>query len=503
MADKDTAYSRILDFENAMCRRYGRSRMERYRNNYAYFAGENLPPDNVGQPLGINYAKPISEKHNHYLWGQWQEGRDIVGWQVDPLGNTEEDRKLAQSIVDYCYGVARKNKADVLFFDTGLNASIFGDAVLRVTWDNILEQVRWESILPEFVHFRWSPSNLDEIKEVVISYPISSADALEEFGTEGHSRWRMDQKTPLDIMQFPLYWELWTPKTFDRYIDDVLVKSVPNPVLGVNLRNFVHIANTRAGGEFYGFADCESVYALQDEINGKLADEGDTITNFAHPITIMRKYFGDVEDLPVGPDSVWDLGREGEAEYLQWKGTPPAIREYVESIMQVIFDTASMSPVAFGRHKGTQQSAIALAVEMLPVTERARWKRALWTSGLRDLVEVSILVEAQNKKLPFTYEQFKAHRVNVLWAPMLPRDEAALVNENVALFAAHVRSLQNVLVAMGEPDPGSEEARIWADLKKMVELGMKIAPPTASGSSSLPEGANQNTAKGRPQVKGD
>ena len=184
---RSTAYTRLLSFENSLSRRLGRSRMERYARNFAYYSGENLPPDNVEQPLGVNYVSQFNQKHTHYLFGQWET--DIINWRVTALDDSEAARELAQKISEYCQALTRRNEGNLVLFEAGLNASIYGDAVLRVTWDQDEGRVRWENVLPEFVHFRWHPSDITKVTEVILSYPMDRQDAYELYGTTGSPTW--------------------------------------------------------------------------------------------------------------------------------------------------------------------------------------------------------------------------------------------------------------------------------------------------------------------------
>lgn len=491
--------------------------MERYARNFEYYQGENLPPDNVEQPLGVNYARTFNDKHTSYLFGQWDEGKDIIDWRVLPSeGQKETDasRALAQKITDHLYKLARSNEINTKLPDCGRNGSIFGDSVIRVTWDDQEMRVRWENVLPEYVHVRWHPTDITRVVEVIVSYPISRADAKEMYGTYGYTTSRRTELNDPTMLGFTVYWERWTTEKFEQWIDEVCVKSVPNPYSTVDARGsfipgvipFIFIPNCPAGGEFYGFADAEPAFLVQDELNRKLADQGDIINNFAHPITIINNWFGDVEDLPVGPDQVWDLGREGKATLLQWEGSPPAVMDFVNTLLGIMFDLAAISPVAYARHRGTQQSAIALAIEMMPMTERARWKRSIWSEKLRKLMRMSVYLEKlHNVELPFSFDEFLKHEIQIVWAPMLPRDRMALVQENVTLVINHLRSIEKALVEIGTEDASDERDKILKDLEELVKLGVQLQGINAAGggtggtgSSALPDGMSNASVKGRP-----
>lgn len=514
--DRSNAYSRILEYEQAMARRQGRDRMARYYNNREYYDGNNMPPGGTDMPLGANYVQILSQNHNSYLWGQFDEGADIIGYTFEPIGEaTDELRKLGKRIERHVYRLHRDNNANALFYQEGLNASSLGDAVLRPTWDDEEQRVRWEGIQAEYVHFRWEPTDIRKIKEVILAYPISRSDAQEMYGTAGDPAWTMGVTATPALLGFAMYWERWDKLEREVWVDNTKItdRSGNNPYVGVKLGSdgkplvlpsvipYIHVPNLQAGGEFYGYSDIEPAFMLQDEINRRLADQGDIISNFAHPITIVRKYYDPTSDLINAPDQIWDMGREGEAELLQWKGTPPGVDEYIERLLQVMFDTTAMSKVCFGRSEGTQQSAISLAVKMLPVTERAKWKRMLWAIAIRQLVRYSIFIEERmGVDLGFKYEDLFKFDLKLQWAPMLPKDRLEMVQEIIQRVVNHTISVEKALTALGELEPDVEWERIKKNLEELAKLGalQAQAQQAAVGSSKTPGGLSKSTAKGRP-----
>lgn len=523
--DRMLAYDRILQYEIAMTQRRNKDRMQRYTDNRNYYSGDNLPPDNVSQPLSINYIQSINNKHVAYLWGEYKN--DILKWAVDPLidqdakeKEQETARKLAQTIENYIFKIARRNNANLILSDVALNASICGDGFVRMRWDAIDRVVKWESVPPEYVHVRWNGTDVNQIEEIIISYPMLREEAFQRFGTRGNISYGYGQFKPDVMLGMCIYWERWTPWLYQIYIDDQLVTpnkeiegpegktvSVPNmnPMVtyynGMLIPGFIpieHFPNFNPGSEFYGYADAENGQGLQDELNRKMADEGDIINLYAHPITILRKYYGNAKELPVGPDVIWDMGREGEASLLTWTGTPPSAHEYTETVREILLETTAMSSVAYGRHKGSQQSAIALAIEMMPITERVRAKRMIWDSKLRGLLSKTIkmqFIKDGQRDIPFPYDEYEKHFVKPIWASILPRDRLGQVQENIALAAGNLRSIRRALEDLGEEDSSREREEIFKDKEELAKFNVKAVPP--SGSSSMPEGPDKATLKGK------
>src|SRR5260221_1625413 len=352
---RSTALARILHFENTMHRRLGNTRPMRYVRLFNYYTAQNLPPDNVEQPLGINLFKAICDKHTSYLWGQWQ--RDIVGFRVKPRTTEEPENPQSKSIRRWIDDLLDANNKNALLWRASHNQSVYGDAFLRLRWEAVERRVVIESLLPEYVHCRWDVNNMEKLTEVIVSYPIDRLDAQEKYGTAGNPAINYNLVNPEYIPGFGIFWEHWTPTSYRQWIDDVLISEGPNPYMWQDqdgtiwpgIVPFIHIPNMRIEGEYWGFSDGQSMLFLQDELNRRMADLGDTVNNHAHPIVTLNNYHGDQQDLPVGPDAVWDLGREGKAGLLQWTGTPPAVEEYVQLILKMIYDTSNLPEASFGR----------------------------------------------------------------------------------------------------------------------------------------------------------
>ncbi len=144
-------------------------RAQRYVRLFNYYSSQNLPPDNVEQPLSINYFKAICDKHTAALWGQYTG--NIFDWRVKPRQKDVPDDNTSQKIRDHLDALMDQNDRNSLMWDASRNTSVFGDGVLRLRWDPFERRVVVESILPEWFHCRWDINNMNRLTEVIISYP--------------------------------------------------------------------------------------------------------------------------------------------------------------------------------------------------------------------------------------------------------------------------------------------------------------------------------------------
>lgn len=480
-------FQRILRFEQSQRRRLARPRITQYLINRRYYYGDNAEPDDVNQPLGIRYVPKVIDKHSHYLFGEWDQ--DILDWIVTPIDrDSDDDKQAAIGISRAIYRIMRRCDADERLMRGGLDGAIYGDSVFKLRYDPMVGGAAFETVLPEYYHAIWHPLNVGETRESLIAYNLDRQTTLDLFGTVGNPRYAQ----PLSLLDpgFATVWEHWSPWDYHLVVDDQVVTEGPNPYapLATNGFNqpgwlpFVHIPNLGVNGEYFGFGDAEPIYALQDELNMRIADFGDIINYHAHPITVIKNFYGRFEDLRTGPDAVWDMGREGEAGYLQWDGPPPGVMEYLNLLMTILFDTSSLTGVAFGRTEQSQASGSALVVQMLPIVEVVRRKRASWGPKLRDLAMRLLELEAMS----MSAERFKADygfdptilarfMISPKWAPILPRDRMSVVNENVALLVNKSRSILTALKDLGTDDPEEERNRIIADITEFAQIAQEYA----------------------------
>lgn len=471
-AGRQSAYMRLLNWEATMTMRRGMSRLMRYRRAYEYYGGENMAPGQYVQPLEINYLRATCEAHASYLWGQWEPQGRVLNWAVSARAG-KGDKGTITEIEQWLYGLF--SGSEELLYSSGLNQSIYGDAILKPRFDPITETIVPESILPEYFHARWSSHDVSDLREVIISYPMDRIEAEAEFGTRGDMAWASAQVG--HATNFAIYWEHWTPQKVECWIDNIVVRSEQNPLAYSDLPGvipFVHAPNVRSGGEFYGTSDIEAVLALQDELNRKMADTGDIIAYAAHPIILVKNYFGKVDQLPVGPDAIWDMGREGEASYLSG-GKPPAdIDKYIDRVLAIFQDLSYMPAAAFGRSETAQASALALAMEMMPVTQRVNWKRLHWRQALIRYAHIAARTAERKDLLPFKRRDLTRYRFEPNFAPVLPKDRATSILENVSLVTNGLRTIRRALDDLGERDSSRQAEEILAEIEKKLSLGMAV-----------------------------
>lgn len=480
-------YQRMLNFEVGQTKRINLARQQRYMRNRHYFYGENEDADNVKQPLGIRYVPTVNQKHTHYLFGEWD--KDVIDWSVIAWANPEgSDKEKATKIQRAIYHLMRRADLNRIAPLGGLDGSVYGDTVFRVGYKANIGGAGIDSVLPEYYHAIWHPLDIGQTLEACVAYNTDRLTAQSMFGSPGNRQY-FPPHTALNT-GLAIVWEYWNAFEFVQAVDDQVVfrgrniyaqqdPADPERVSPGHLP-FVHIPNLGVNGEYYGFGDAEQTFKLADELNYRMADIGDVINYHAHPITIIKAFYGDVSVLPVSPDAVWDLGREGEASYLEWGGPPPEVMDYISVLLRMLMETSSLTPIAFGKIEASQASSAALNIQMLPVTEVVRRKRAIWSRQLVELAKKILVLEALileqqrpglfQERYGFAIADLPNFEITPKWAPILPKDQLQKVGENVGLLSNHARSIKEALRDMGHDDPDSERELILKDVEAILRI---------------------------------
>src|SRR5206468_9661717 len=103
-------------------------------------------------------------------------------------------------------------------------------------------------------------------------------------------------------------------------------------------------------------------------------------------------------------------------------------------------------------------------MELRPIVQRTLRKRVWWTRALRRRSAL-VLELARRYGLgtgSAALAGVEAHRIRVLWAPMLPQDDVTEVANQVSPVTAGLRSHRTAMDALGTESP-EELARVLAD----------------------------------------
>jgi len=157
---------------------------------------------------------------------------------------------------------------------------------------------------------------------------------------------------------------------------------------------------------------------------------------------------------------------DADVKLLEWQGQAVAVQEHLERVLRTLFEVSETPRSAFG-DSGRLLSGVALEMELRPIIQKTLRRRAFWTRALRQRNALVLRLAEQFGVGGVQPGDFKPYRTKVVWPPMVPSDDTALVRQNIALVDASLRSHRGALDALGEENPEAEIERILADRTRL------------------------------------
>jgi len=334
--------------------------------------------------------------------------------------------------------------------------------VLKVYVDVAAQRVRLVNIDPLQVFPTWAGDDPTQLRAVALTGRLDAAEALERYGIEvPSSGFRVPRLSSEPATRNPELRvetvEIWTPASFRFVVGSQTVHEGPNPY---GFIPFVHIPNLQPPNSPWGVSDLVDLIPLNRELNERMSDQADVIRYHADPPVVFRGV-EEHSDLPVGPGTVWDLPRDADVALLEWRGSAPALQEHVERVLRALYEVTETPRTSFG-DSGRLLSGVALETELQPLIQRTLRKRVGWSAALRRFNRM-LLQLAERLDPELGPGAFAPYRTQVVWPPMLPRDDDAEAKRNLALVDGGLRSYRGALEALGELDPEAELLRIRED----------------------------------------
>lgn len=438
-------------------------RLRRYREYLALYDGKHWDRPRSGRSsLTVNYCRAIVDKGVSYLLGRG------LNWSVEPRGQepgvggrgrenadprppSPDSASAASRIERYLYDVAEDEGLAAVDLMVAHNAALLGDGVYRVTWDPVGRRPKVTSLDPLSFFPDWSADELGAFWRVRVAYGLEAEAARRLYGV------RRSGGTVGVV-------ETWTAERFELEVDGAAVRSQANPYGAIP---FVHVPNLPGANEVWGISDLRDLANLNRAYNERLSDQSDTIRYHADPPVIF-KGVNEHTDLAVGPGTVWDLPADADVALLEWRGTTPAVEDHLKRLQTAIFEVAETPRTAFG-DSGRLLSGVALETELRPLILRTLRKRTFWSVALRRRNGLILRLAERGGALPPGAAE--GYRVKTIWPPMLPKDDAIEVRNNVSLVAAGLRSARSAMDALGTEDPEAELARVVEDRRRLGDAG--------------------------------
>lgn len=442
------------------------ARFGQYAAAMAFYGGNQwaTPSRRGSTHLTFNYARTLLRKNSSYVFPA------AVAFSISPVGTIETSqaaaRAAAQDTANRAERILAATVQDLdlarLDLSLALDASILGDAAIKVTWDERGHRPRVVAVDPATLVVHTAPDDPREIQQVTQAY-----------GLTGHQISIMiPELTDGDIPGFDLdktrgypIVETWTSAHWQMTVAGHLLRDEANPYGWIP---YVIATNDPRPFAFWGQSDLVDLVDVCMELNQRMTVLSRILELSGAPIAVLENVDGS-EGITVGPGAKWELPEGAKAyllDLLQGGGTEAHVT-YIDLLFRSLHDLSETPRTAFGG-SGRDLSGAALEVEIQPLVQKVGRKRRMWDAffARRNALILDLLER-------FGHEDLGGLRqTTTIWPPVLPSDTDNAIRNAVALVNGGIRSRRTAIAHLGSTDPDAEMARI------AEETGASNIPPS-------------------------
>jgi hypothetical protein len=429
-----------------------RLRFARYAEALDFYeGGQWLGKRRQGETrLTFNYARALMRKVASYVFA------GPVTFSVTPQGDDDSANLAERLLAD----VAAENDLGRLDVDLCIEASVLGDAAMKVTWDAVAGVPVVAAVDPASLVARWAPDNPRRIFHLTQVYGMTGSALGSMFGN------RIDVSALAQDRAYPVV-EDWTD---DRWTVDVAGQRITDEGNPYGWIPYVIAPNNPRPHSFWGESDLVDLYDVCRELNGRMSVLSKVLELSGAPIAVLENVDGS-EGITVGPGAKWELPEGAKAyllDLLSGGGVGLHV-EYVNLLYRSMHDLSETPRTAFG-DSGRALSGAALEVEVQPLVQKVHRKRRVWDGVFRE----------RNARILDLLERFGGQdigglrRTTTIWPNVLPSDTDSAVRNAAQLVASGIQSRRTSVAALGGDDPEGELARV---LEEMAAFGRE---PTAA-----------------------
>jgi hypothetical protein len=464
-------------------------RLEKYKLRERWFTGQELEDQPEMQkagkkadlyPMRINPIISTVLKHAFVLFGEVEDdGRPLVWPKLIPRGKEEEAKTQAEEAEEILNIVWWENAARATMIHNSILSQIYGGCIFKAVY------APWETwrTIPIKVELI-NPKNFIGYPDGSNPFRLSEAWFLRKVSGNEAKRWGLENADP----EYK-YWyvEHWFHDNYQTWINGEPVKRDGRNIGGDNIFGevpAVYIPHVRIGG-FYGDNAYDHLTGYVKEMNRVIGDYGDAVNDDSHPIIAARNVQGGIQTTRVNEYlTVVDLGvasnitgDEAQPDLFEVR-TPRAsiaMQNLFDEVYQQYRRDAFVPAVADGEDEGSQRSALTLNTRFWPLTSHAKMERFNWSSGM-DVFQPLLLnmvskVPKERLKNVTIADYHLGMRMKQKWAPMLPRDREADMNEWVQRQANQLGGIRHMLELTGDVediDEGRDE--ILEDIRDITKI---------------------------------
>lgn len=422
-----------------------RERFARYAAALSFYQGEQWPGRaRRGETrLTVNYARALLRKVASYVFpapvtfnvelqaaSSKLQGDDVVG---------RAERALAEAIA--------ANDLAGLDLALCIEASVLGDAAVKVTWDVAAGRPSVVAVDPGTLVVTGAPDNPRRVSQVTQAYRLSGSAAAQLFGVE-----------LLDPERLYPTVETWSDARWRVEVAGQTARDDANPYGWIP---YVIAANNPRPHAPWGESDLVDLFDVCRELNARMSVLSRVLELSGAPIAVLENVDGS-EGITVGPGAKWELPEGAKAyllDLLSGGGVGLHV-QYVELLYRALHDLSETPRTAFG-DSGRALSGAALEVEIQPLVQRVQRKRRMFDGLYRE----------RNARLLDLLERFGGQelgglrRTSTVWPGVLPSDVDSAVRNAVSLVQSGIQSRRTAIASLGGTDPEAELARIGDELR--------------------------------------
>jgi hypothetical protein len=450
-------------------------------------------------PVGINLVKMLVLSMTDAAFGEWENGRGIV--LFEPTGAAKDD-KVVEAAAEFAQKILDDSNGASMFWEVEFDRNLMGGGVFRISPKLANEtHLSWNKVPIDGFYPIFDPEDPNSIIECWYISQVSPEQAAEIYGL------RVDKDYLVRV-------EHWTRSGYTTTLDGKRIDAFS----GVNpfhVVPFVYVPRMRTI-DWWGDSLAKDVYTVQDELNSRLADIGDSLNYHSHPVFYgknLPKSFN-TKNYPITPWALWDFGRQigqnanaaPEVGILESKNAvSPQAFEYIKFLYNWARTSTFAPPIAFGDDEGGgQRSGDTLEIRLWPLLKSLRRSRSYMTAGIRQALYISGCILAQKKftDVPAGIIDVLLHKkLTPKYHNTLPRDQKGVVDEVVKLMSTTPPTISpktaQVLLGrgLGEVDRIIASLEDLVDNKKEVEAlgivgGKQKGQTPNSSANTIP--ANNN-----------
>lgn len=398
--------------------------------------------------LVLNYARTLIRKSASYVFPA------PVTFTVIP--DSDDAARIAASNEAEWVLNATLSDLDIGQLDLALaiDASVLGDAAIKVTWDTRHHRPVIAAVDPGSLIAHWRPDNPRELEAITHGYGLSGAHIRQLFPDQvAHAG--------LDPGRRYAVLEHWTPTTWQVTIAGQPGREVANPYGWIP---YVVAANNPRAASFWGMSDLADLVDVCREINGRMTVLSRILELSGAPIAVLENVDGSA-GISVGPGAKWELP-EGARAYLLdllQGGSPEIHLAYIDHLFRILHDLSETPRTAFG-DSGRDLSGAALEVEIQPLIQKVGRMRRMWDG----------VFQRRNAMVLDLLERFGGldvgglRRTTTIWPPILPSDIETSVRNAVSLVSSGIQSRRSALVTLGYTDPDGELGQIASEREAAI-----------------------------------